>query len=226
VANLADERFRQVMALFGFDNVSDFIYPPGSPTIDIYVNQNHSEGINWAYWGGFIITIRSPDLSGRWYDYAVYTLRHELTHVFEFLIEGRGGLGTDVWFREGLATHVGCLEHTGWGTLRTLSELESWISQNQNVPGQGNPIGIHQIADFPDGANWHEYFRLSELALTYVLDEEGMGRSYQDVLDLVYDIRNGAPFPGSFQDRLGTSLDDFEDQFFDRMRAYLGTVVS
>jgi hypothetical protein len=222
VAEIADERFDQILALFQFDNVADFRYPPGSSTIDIYINRHHSEGINWAYWGGFIITIRSSDLSGIWYDRAVYTVRHELTHEFEFLIEGREALGTDMWFREGLATHVGCLEPTGWRTIRDLYELESWISQNQSVPGQGNPIRIHQNADFPEGANRHEYFRLSELAVTYILDARGMGRSYQDVLGLFYDVRNGVSFPVSFRDRFGISLGDFEDQVFDRLKDYLG----
>lgn len=221
LGEIADERFSQILELFSFDNVSDFIYPPGYSKIEIYINRNHTEGINWAYWGGFIITIRSSDISGHWYNYTVYTVRHELTHVFEFLIEGRESLGTEVWFKEGIAVYVGCVENTGWKTIENLSELESWISQNQNVPGQGNPIKIHQHSDYPEGADIHQYYRLFELAMRYILDTNGMGKSYQDVLSLFYDLRQGISFPVSFENHFGISVSDYEDEFYDRMITYL-----
>jgi len=221
LAEIADEEFDQILALFDFQDLSDLRYPPGSSSIDVYLNRNHPESVNWAYWAGFIITIRSSEISGSWVAYTVYTVRHEMTHEFEFLIEGRGGLGTDVWFREGLAVHVGCLEYPDWQTIRSLVELEAWIDQNQSVPGGGNPVGIHQHADFPEGADWHQYYRLFELAVTYLLDEAGMGRSYQDVLALFYDVRAGVSFSESFEDRFGIALNAFEAEFFQRARAYL-----
>ncbi len=221
MGELADERFRQIMHLFNFQNVSDFIYPPGCSKIEIYINRNHSENIAWAYWNGFIITIRSSDISGHWYNYAVYTARHELTHNFEFLIEGRDIFGPHVWFTEGIAVYIGCLEDTGWQRIENLNQLESWISQNENVPGQGNPIGIHHTDDFPQGANWHPYYQFFELAMRYLLDRRGMGRSPRDVLSLFYDMRGGIPFPVSFQNHFGISVSDFEIEFYDRMRAYL-----
>ena len=223
MAEIADERFRQIMQLFNFNNLSDFRYPPGNNKIEIYINRNHSENIAWAYWGGFIITIRSSDIIGHWYNYVVYTTRHELTHIFEFLIEGREVLGIDVWFKEGIAVHVGCVEDTGWQTIQNLSELELWISQNQNIPGQGNPVKIHQIEDFPQGADWHQYYRFFELAMRYLLDNKGMGKSYRHVLNLFYDMRDGKSFPVSFQNHFGISLSDYEAEFYDRMRTYLGS---
>jgi hypothetical protein len=221
MAEIADERFRQIMQLFDFHAVSDLIYPPGGSKIEIFINKTHSENIAWAYWGGFIITIRSEEIIGHWYNYAVYTARHELTHLFEFLIEGREVLGSYFWFKEGIATYVGCLENIGWQTIENLSELEAWISQNQNVHGQGNPIKIHQIEDFPPGVDWHQYYRFFELAVRYLLDTRGMGKSFKDVLNLFYDMKDGRPFPVSFQENFGISVSDFEIEFFDRMRAYL-----
>jgi hypothetical protein len=223
LAEIADEKFRRILDLFDFRDLSDLRYPPRSSTIDVYLNRHHAEGVNWAYWAGFIITIRSSEISGFWLGYTVYTVRHEMTHEFEFLIEGRGGLGTDVWFREGLAVVVGCMEYPEWQTIRTLDELESWIDQNQGVPGGGNPIRIHHDADIPPRDVFHQYYRLFELAVTYLLDEAGMGRSFQDVLALFYDIRAGVSFPASFEDRFGISLSAFEAEFFQRARAYLGT---
>ena len=222
MAAIVDERFRQILGLFDFHDVSSFRYPPGGSKIEVYINRNHPENIAWAYWGGFIITIRADDIVGHWHDYAVYTARHELTHEFEFLIEGREILGTDVWFREGIAVYIGCLEYTGWRTINSLSELESWISENQNVPGQGNPIRIHDIEDFPPGADWHRYYQFFELAMRYLLDPRGMGRSYRDVLGVFLDSRDGVPFATSFQDHFGISLAVYEAEFYSRLRAYLG----
>jgi hypothetical protein len=221
LGEIADESFYQILNLFSFNDTSDFIYPPGYYKIEIYINRNHTENINWAYWGGFIITIRSSDISGHWYDYTVYTVRHELTHDFEFLIEGREILGTYVWFKEGIAVYIGCLESTAFITIKSLSELESWISENQNVPGQGNPIKIHQNSDYPEGADIHQYYRLFELAMRYILDTNGMGKSYEDVLSLFYDLRGGISFPVSFENHFGISVGDFEDEFYDRMITYL-----
>lgn len=221
LAEIADERFAQILALFDFDAVSDLIYPPGYSKLEIYINRNHSENINWAYWGGFIFTIRSSEITGNRYNYTVYTVRHELLHDFEFLIEGKEDLGTDFWFKEGIATNVGCLEETGWNTITSLNELESWVAQNEGVPGAGNPIRIRQDSDFPPGADWHQYYRVFELVVRYMLDEEGMGRSYQDVLGLFYDVRGGASFSASFESRFGIALSDLEAEVFDRLRAYL-----
>jgi hypothetical protein len=221
LGEIADERFSQILRLFDFENLSDFVYPPGYSKMEIYINRNHTENINWAYWGGFIITIRSSEITGRWHGYTVYTVRHELTHEFEFLIHGRESLATDVWFREGIAVYVGCAEYTGWDTIGDLSELESWISRHENMPGQGNPVRIHQHADFPDGADRHQYYRMFELAMRYILDDRGMGKSYQDVLSLFYDLRDGVSFPVSFENRFGIGVSDFEDEVFDRIGVYL-----
>jgi hypothetical protein len=222
MAAIADENFHRILQLFDFHDVSSFRYPPGGSKIEIYINRNHSEGINWAYWGGFIITIRSADIGGHWYDYTVYTARHELTHIFEFLIEGREILGTDFWFKEGIAVHVGCLESSAYRTVQNLSELESWISQNRDVPGQGNPIKIHQYEDLPAGADIHQYCRFSELAVRYLLDGRGLGKSFPDVRNVFLDLRDGKPFSVSFQDNFGITISAFEIEFYNRMRAYLG----
>ena len=223
LGEIADESFSQILQLFNFQNVSDFRYPPGYSKLEIYINRNHTENTNWAYWGGFIFTIRSSDISGHWLDYTTYTVSHEMMHDFEFLIEGRESLGTEFWFKEGIAVHVGCLESPAWQKVESLSELETWISENQNVPGQGNPISIHQYSDFPEGADIHQYYRFFELATRYLLDGKGFGKSYQDVLSLFYDLRQGISFPVSFENHFGISVSDYEDEFYDRMKTYLSS---
>lgn len=221
LGEIADENFFQIMQLFNFNNLSDFKYPPGYSKIEIYINTNHTENINWAYWGGFIFTIRSTEISGQWIDYTLYTTRHELTHVFEFLIVGNEVLGTDVWFREGLAVHVGCMESNVFKTIKSLAELESWISENQSISGNGNPIMIHQHSDFPEGSEIHNYYRIFELAMRYIVDKNGMGKSYEDVLNLFYDIRDDILFPIAFSNNYGVSLEYYENNFYNLIRFYL-----
>ena len=223
LGEIADEKFGEILKLFNFEKVSDFIYPPDYSKIEIYINRNHTENINWAYWGGFIITIRSSDISGNWYDYTTYTVSHEMTHEFEFLIEGRESLGTEFWFKEGIAVHVGCLESPAFQKVESLSELEAWISENKNVSGQGIPVKIHYISDFPAGADWHQYYRFFELAMRYLLDGKGFGKSYQDVLSVFYDLQQGKSFPVSFENHFGISVSDYENEYYDRMRTYLSS---
>lgn len=221
LGEIADDKFLQIMELFNSQDPSDFIYPPGYSKIDIYLNRNHAENINWAYWGGFIFTIRSSEISEEWAEYTDYTVGHELTHVYEFLIEGNEVLGTDVWFREGLAVHIGCRGSTIFKTITSLNELESWISENQDISGEGNPIKIHQHSDFPEGTEIHDYYRIFELATRYIVDINGMDRSFGDIKQIFYDIRKKDLFQAAFSVNLGIGLEAYETNFYDLLKTYL-----
>ena len=71
LAEIADGQFGRILALFDFQDLSDLRYPPGSSTIDVYLNRIHPESVNWAYWAGFIITLRSSQISVSWLGYTV-----------------------------------------------------------------------------------------------------------------------------------------------------------
>ncbi len=218
---IADQEFAEITLLLQCQDSSAYIYPPGYSKIEIYVNRNHAENINWAHWGGFIFTIRSSDLSGVWYDYTTYTFRHELTHNIEFLIEGREDLRTDVWFREGIAVYIGTLGSPAFRTIHTVEELEGWIAQNADVSGAGNPIAIRLHSDLPTGADWTDYYRMFELAVRYLLSENGLGTSCSDVTKLLFDLRGGTSFASAFESRFGISITMFHSEFFDRMKVFL-----
>ena len=102
VAHFADEQFNQVLNLFDFEKMDDLRYPMDYEKIDVYINRYHPERIAAAYWGTIIITFASENL----YDRHEYLFRHELTHVFQFLIEGHVNLSTPVWFTEGIAVNL------------------------------------------------------------------------------------------------------------------------
>jgi hypothetical protein len=217
VGAFADEKFLTILNIFDFQNMKDFRYPHGYNKIDVYINMYHEEGIAAAYWGSIFITIRSHNVNLSRY---AYLFKHELTHAFEFLIEGTVSLGTDVWFREGIAIYCG----GGLNGITDIDDLENWIAQNANHPDQGNPIAIHAWEDFPPGANISGYYtNVFDLTMRYFLDSNGLGKSTQDVLSLFYDVRNGVPFPVAFQNRFSISLEQFEIDYYDLMRTYLSS---
>jgi hypothetical protein len=208
LAGFADRKFVEILETFNFTATNDFLYPPKKNKIEPVIAA--------AFWGSVLLTVMStePD-SNR----CEYVLKHELTHAFEYLIEGTPELGTDVWFREGIAVFVG--SNGGRNYFRTVDDLNSWIEKNEPFENQGNPITIHQWEDYPEGADIPGYYMVFDLVMKYLLDENGMGKSYQDVLSLFYDVRNGSQFKDAFQNNVGISLSDFENEIMERLRQYL-----
>jgi len=211
-----DTKFIEILDMFDFDKQADFLLPPENEKINLYINQNQEEGIAAAYWGTIIITIRTVDFDTNRYN---YLFKHELTHEFEFLIEGTVNLGTDVWFREGIAIYGG----GGMNYIKNSDDLNHWISVNANSPNLGNPITIHQWEDFPEGSDITGYYTVFDVVMKYILDPSGLGRSLEDVLQLFYDVRNGVSFSIAFQNNFGISLKALENDIFDRLRTYLTT---
>jgi len=206
------------MQMFDFENIVDFRYPPGYDKIDVYINRYHEESIAAAYWGSVFITIRSADVDINRYN---YLFRHELTHAFEFLIEGTVNLGTDVWFREGIAIYGGGARNG----ITSVDDLDRWIAQNADDPKEGNPIQVHAWEDFPPGADISGYYsNVFDLTMRYFLDPDGLGLSIQNVLNLFYDVRNGMIFPAAFQNNFGLNLYEFENDYYNLMRIYLELV--
>lgn len=211
----ADAQFEEVMGIFGFQEHGTLRYPPGFPKIDVYINRYHSESIAAAYWGSVFLTVRTDDLdTGRYR----YLFRHELTHQFEFLIEGTVNLNTDVWFREGIAIVVG----GGLGRITDEADLAAWLAQNAGFPNQGNPISIHQWDDFPEGADVDGYYGVFDAVMRYLLDPRGLDRSPNDILDIFYAVRDGEAFSSALDRTLGIGLTDLEADIFQRLSAYLG----
>lgn len=214
VAHFSDEQFSQVLNLFDFKEMNDLLYPMDYEKVDVYINRYHPERIAVAYWGTIIITFSSENL----YDRHDYLFRHELTHVFQFLIEGHVNLSTPVWFTEAIAIYGG---GGLWGISDT-EDLDHWIAMNVDYPDQGNPICIKIWDDFPTGSDiTGYYYYVFDLTMRYLLDPDGMNRSLDDVLQLFYDLRNDIPFETSFESHFGIDVETFEEEYYERMREYL-----
>ncbi|MFC2103202.1 hypothetical protein ACFLSS_02115 [Bacteroidota bacterium] len=212
----ADRKFSEILQSFNFQNYSDFLYPLKNNKIDVYIIRFHEESIYAAFWGSILITVRNSVMDTTRLN---YLFRHELTHAFEYLIEGTVNLGTDVWFREGIAIYVG--SEGGWNYISNTDSLNSWRVRNSSFPNKGNPITIHQWENFPEGSDITGYYTVFDVVMSYLLDSNGLGKSLQDVLNLFYDVRYGASFSSAFQNNFGISLSDYENEIYNRLESYL-----
>ncbi len=192
--------------------------PPDQEKVHIYVYQDRYP-LDWgarAYYGGLIL--RSRDHLFQSSDPADYTatMTHELVHVMSNLIFGQYALRVDVWFFEGLAETVA--RGTAGQAVRSLDQLEELTA----LYGRTSPISIKQYSQIEDpdsGENFH--YPMFQLAVEFLLDDEGLGLSAVEARDLMIDATNGIPFEEAFESRVGISLDDFEEGFFELMAAYL-----
>lgn len=216
VGKFADEKFLEILRKFNFSNFEDLIFPTDRKKIDVYINKTHSKNIAAAYWGSIFITVRTSELDTARY---AYLFKHELTHAFEFLIEGTVNLAADMWFTEGIAIYCG----GGLNRINIIGDLEYWISKNEQYPNKGNPITIRKWEDYPEGADKTGYCTVFEIVMEYMLDPRGLNKSIQDVLNVFYDLRELIPFEESFQNNFGTSVDVLEEEVFNRLRFYLQT---
>jgi len=218
VGQFADEKFVQILDLFEFEDRDDLLYPMEYSKVDVYVNRYHPERLAAAWWGTVIMTFSSENLLNR----HGYLFKHELTHVFQFLIEGHYNLSTPVWFTEAIAIYGG---GGLWG-IRDTDDLDQWIASNSNDTNQGNPICIEVWDDFPPGADiTGYYYYVFDLTMRYFLDPNGLGKSIEDVLNLFYDLRNDVAFPTAFQSHFGLDVETFEDEYYERMREYLTRLI-
>lgn len=205
----------------------DFDFLSTYPKKKIHVFADHDQGVNGglAYRDGIII--RSPG-SPRYIQFGwttqqwEHTLRHELSHVMEFLLIGTPGFqqANTVWLREGGANY-GAGKHD----VQLLSELLDWKEQMKDVPGEGNPIKIEVWQDFPQSVinsnTTINYYRFFELSTRYLCDPEGNGTSISNLKQHYEDLGAGKRLENSFEDNFGILLQDFEDNWWDLMEVYL-----
>ena len=199
--------------MFNFTDLDDLLFPTNRKKIDVYINTNHSENIAAAYWGSIFITVRTAELDTSRY---AYLFKHELTHQFEFLIEGTVNLAADMWFTEGIAIFCGGLDR-----IKTAEEIYQWISSNEQSPNKGNPISIRRWEDYPEDADKSGYTLIFDVVMRYLLHPDGLDKSIHDVLNVFYDLRELIPFEESFENNFGISIETLESQIFDRLIEFL-----
>jgi hypothetical protein len=222
LAQLAEETFTDIKNLFELSN-DVFLYPPGQDKIDIYAYRDHfpqSWG-GWAYYGGLLIySLDHPERQAFGHtEPQIYnpTLMHEMMHVVESLLKGDNEPNlVDVWLTEGLAEAVS--GGTAGGSVTDLTTMNELVE----AYGSLNPIAMHRY-EYPDIelVAYYYYYPMFQLAVEYLIDESGHGKTMNDFKNLFLDVRNGVAFPAAFENRFGMRLSEYENGFFDLMTDYL-----
>ena len=221
LGEIAEDLMTSVVDELEVDPATMFKWPEGQTKLHIYTYRDHYEQ-SWGgkgYYGGLIIwsldhPIRSTDLEG--YRRVV---THELMHAVQGLLTGTVNPKLfDVWVAEGIAEHLSGGTSTP-GNITSLAMLDSLVA----VHGEVNPISMHYYEDFPYLDMGTAYlYPMFELAVRYLLDADGLGRPASSIRDVMIDAGEGAAFATSFEEKFGIGLDRFEDEFWERIRDYLG----
>lgn len=224
LAKYAEEALSEIKQLFEIENHSIFLYPPGQDKIDIYTYklrfpQNWG---GWGYYGGFLIySLDHPERQEFGHtepEFYIPVITHELTHVVQSLLIGDDNPElVDVWLTEGLAEAV-----SGGNAGGRITHLDQLNEARQNYGWSLNPIKMH-FYEYPDvdGIIYEYYYPMFQLAVEYLVDINGHGKSFKDIKNLFLDLSVGVPFQTSFKNRLGISVAEYEVQFFDLMNNYL-----
>ncbi len=193
-------------------------YPEGRDKIDIYAYHDYDprDWGGWAYHGGLLVWSPDHDRRQTGNNQLAPVLKHELVHVIQWLITDGESRPIDTWFIEGLP-----LALAGDTTaIRGLDQLDRLTAEY----GATSPISIESYSQItgPD-AGEHFFYPLFHLAFEYLMDDRGGGSSPVDMRDVLIDVADGVSFDAAFEDRLGLRVDDFENEFFSLMSAYLPT---
>lgn len=219
-AEQAEIAFNELVSLFDLPNENTFGILPNAPLskIQIICNQNDPHVQRSFAYGFMLYTLTSP------YCFATEEnffreIKHELTHVFQMYLDGSSFLYSYGWFREGLAEYAAdggffepinsyaqfnnyktTLDNIGYHPLAT-----AWAELN-NVPGD-----LHGM-----------FYSMSGLAMRYLLDPNGYGKTIIDVKEMLIDIGdNGILFETSFSNHMGINIHTFEYNFYDNVEQYL-----
>jgi hypothetical protein len=222
VANILEGHLRDLMALLHITSHDEFWYTQPDKKLHIYLSMY----LAFPWGGGFMDThgfmlyaINSPLVNWPEEAYSMI-LKHELMHVVGGLLS-HGILG-DAWFIEGVAENVSNLSDMRT-PVTTRNQLQEWIDEYQDEPYQGNPVAIHtyddvMIIDPHASGDYDPYF---ELAFRYLIDPQGLARSWMDIKNIFLDMREGSNFAQAFESRIGMGLVFYEANFFNLMMAYL-----
>jgi hypothetical protein len=230
LASLAEDVYAEVIDEMGVDPASMFKFPPDQQRIDLYANRYNlleGGGARGYYAGAIVWSFDNESGQGDTSLSAVrVALKHELVHVVESLLKGRyvGDVAVGdprrmpVWFSEGTAEAISGGSTSG--APRTLDQMNALVSRY----GRINPISWR--VDLPPSdtvldAYAHYYYPMAELAVEYLLDPSGPGRSPKDLAAVMLDMGNDVPFADAFEAHMGIAEADYEEQFFGLMEGYL-----
>jgi hypothetical protein len=158
-----------------------------------------------------------------WYGRVV---KHETMHVMQWLLgldwdsslpwpQRWGTTWPEFWFSEGIAEHI---SGGSFPPIENIQQVNEWRENPDHI----NPVSILRSDSSPvDDSRIGEYYPMFGLAVRYLLDENGLGRTFPDVKALYLDMIETGSFRHSFQTFMGISVDYYEENFFELIRDFL-----
>lgn len=214
----AERGLEAVTDRMAVDPGTSFAAGDGAEKIDIYAYHGY-EPANWgarAYPDGLIVWSPDHPLRQGRINGLEATLRHELVHVIQWRVAGVDGGEVPTWFLEGLPEAIS--GGTAGGAIRSRARLEQLTGRYGRIV----PVSVHsysQITGPETGERF--YYPMFQLAVEYLTDSDGLGRSMSDSTAVLIDVAAGVPFDVAFADRMGIAPEVYAAEFFDRMAAYL-----
>ena len=232
-ADIAEESLAEIFDYVGV-TTDDFGWQPNWEPKKIHIlalaQQDFRTNSGFAYRDGLVIlSTEHENYQNFGFDMDRYKrlIKHEGYHVVEFLLIGdpQYQQGNDVWLREGMAQFVSGPRPE---QITSRQQLDDWRAAHIDVDGAGNPIAVHVWSDFPDeilnSGQTYSYYQLFELAVRYLLDENGLGKTPRDLVRIYDDLGRGLPFHVAFELHMGMSLQSFHDNFWQLMNGYLAAI--
>jgi hypothetical protein len=231
LAALAEEVYVEVIEEMGVDPATMFRFPTDQDKIDLYANRyNVLEGGGArAYYAGVIIWSFDHEAGREATDVRTVrtTLKHELIHVVEALLKGRftGDVAVSdprrmpTWFSEGTAEALS--GGTTGGAPRTLDQIDGLIAHYGRINPIAWRVDLPPEEVFSSDAYPRYYYPLAQLAVEYLLDPNGLGKSPEELAAVMVDMGDDVSFGEAFESHIGISQSDYEAQFFALMAGYL-----
>lgn len=219
-AELAEEAYTELKPFFHIPTNYNFDILMNDPytKIQIICNKSDPRSQRSFVYGFMLYTLDSP------YNFATTEnfyreVKHELTHVFQMYLDGSSRHYPNGWFREGLAEYA-----ADGGFFPPVNSLSQFKSLQYLLDGHRiHPLKIRwsQLVGQPGELHAAAY-AMSGLAIRYLLDPLGYGKSILDIRRLFSLLKDdGHPFESAFQECMGISVKDYENNFYDLMNGYL-----
>jgi len=234
-SEMAESAFEEIKQAFEIQSSEELgiLSDNSSTKITIFSDRylNHS---NMAFPLGFLLIALDSPITSSWCggnqsrlrDWYQKDVKHETMHVMQWLFgldwdsrlpwsQRWGRTWPEFWFSEGIAEYI---SGGSFQPIETLNQVNAWREDPQHI----NPIRIRRSNDSPvPDSRIGEYYPMFGLAVRYLLDDAGMGKSSADVKEMYLDMRKTSSFRESFEKSMGISVAYYEEHFFELIDNFL-----
>ena len=209
ISEFAEQSLSELRTLYNLDSF-DF-------NGKVYIGHDKDDGRGFvSTYPHFSMFVGMPEsgfipLNGGW-NFNIEGIKHELMHLVElsYLLSSPSESTSHRWFWEGIAVLV-----SDGPRYKALTELQHWQDTNG-----GNPISI-QSQPTGSSSSDGEYYPLFGLSVAYLVDPNGLGKTYEDVIKMYEAIQGGASFESAFLTQFGITVNQYKNNYFSIMENYL-----